>query len=846
MKKAEDWQRVKEVFAEVLERSPESRARLLANLAAENSKLRREVESLLCAHEKSGDFIERPPLKILDDFASAQTADFDVAERIGAYRLVREIGRGGMGVVFLAERDDEFQKRVALKLVKRGLDKENAAQRFRRERQILAGLEHPGIARLLDGGTTDAGLPYLVMEYVEGLPLLDFAETNNLSIAERLKLFRLICAAVDYAHQNLIVHRDLKPSNILVTAAGVAKLLDFGVSKLLQTDANENTQTETASALRIFTPEYASPEQITGGRVTTATDVYSLGVVLYELLTGTRPYRFAANDFYEIARVINQTQTEKPSAIVQSQLRKIEMATNKNNYQTEADQKRLHKQLKGDLDNIVLKAMHKESARRYNSVAALDEDIRRHQAGLPVQARVDGFGYRAGKFIKRHKAAVTALSVVLVLLVAGISATLWQAEIANQERDNAEIARERAERINEFLQKMLASADPNEQGRDTKVIDILHSAEQQARRELSDRPEVLASVLRTVGNTYKGLAQYEPAENSLRLALTLTEQLYHTDLIEIADCKFDLANVLQLQNKSVEAEFLLRQSIEIYRRSAPANNRELALALGRLGGALRARDNQAATAFLHEALALSEQTAGAESDETLGILHDLALVRSDELDTLGETAIYNRIIPILRRKPANRADLSTVLMNQATALTDQNRLDEADSFLAESLQMQTEVFGAENINVSASLTFLAKLRLKQKRYPEAQTAAEQALAMQKKLLPADDSMFVGTLSALGEALTNQDQAKQGELYLRQALKLVKSDDSSENWVIGLHESRLGECLLRQNRFAAAEPLLLNSHRKIAEKLGENHQHTVKARNRVTWFYAQTTQKKSRS
>ncbi len=842
MKKAEDWRRVKEVFAAVLERSPQSRARLLEKLAADDSELRREVESLLIAHEKSGNFIERPPLKITDGSIPVQTADFDQAERIGAYRLVREVGRGGMGVVYLAMRDGEFQKRVAIKLVKRGLDAKNAAQRFRRERQILAALEHPHIARLLDGGTTDSGLPFLVMEYVEGLPLLEFAEKNNVSIHELLKLFRLICEAVDYAHQNLIVHRDLKPSNILVTAAGVPKLLDFGVSKLLQTDATENAQTETHSALRVFTPEYASPEQINGGRVTTATDVYSLGVVLYELLTGTRPYRFAANDFHEIARVVNQAQTEKPSAIVQSPLSKIEFSTNKTSQQTQADKKRLCKQLKGDLDNIVLKAMHKEPARRYNSVAALDEDIRRHLAGLPVEARVDGLGYRAGKFIKRHKAAFAALCVILALLVAGISATMWQAGIANRARDNAEIARARAERINGFLQKMLASADPNEQGRDTKVIDVLNSAEQQARRELSDRPEVLASVLQTIGNTYKGLAQYKPAENSLRLALTLTEQLNQADLVEIANCQFDLANVLQLQNKSAEAESLLRQSIEVYRRSAPASNRELALALGRLGGALRGRDNQAATRFLHEALTLSEQTAGAESDETLAILHDLALVRSDELDAAGETEIYNRIIPILRQTPASRADLSTVLMNQSTALMDQNRLDEADSFLAESLQMQTEVFGAENINVSASLTFLAKLRLRQNRFSEAQTAAEQALAMQKKLLPINDSMFIGTLSALGEALINQDKAAEGELYLRQALELVKSDDSAEDWVIALHESRLGECLLTQKRFAAAEPLLLDSHRKIAEKLGENHQHTVKARDRVNRFYARTKQK----
>ena len=330
-----------------------------------------------------------------------------------------------MGAVYLAARaDDEYRKEVAIKLVRRGLDTEDILRRFRNERQILAQLDHPNIARLIDGGTTDDGLPYFVMEYVNGVPINAYCDANALSTTERLKLFRKVCEAITYAHQNLVIHRDLKPSNILVTHEGEPKLLDFGIAKLLST--GDELFTQTIPALRVMTPEYASPEQVKGDKIMTTSDVYSLGVLLYELLTGQRPYRLKTRTPEEIARAITEQEPERPSTAV---------AKGAGNSKTQIPNPKL---LRGDLDNIVLMAMRKEPARRYTSVGQFSEDIRRHLEQLPVRARKDTLRYRSEKFIRRHKVGVAAAALIALSLVGGIVATFWEARRATQQRDRAE------------------------------------------------------------------------------------------------------------------------------------------------------------------------------------------------------------------------------------------------------------------------------------------------------------------------------------------------------------------------------------------------------------------------
>ncbi len=440
------WQQVKQLFHQAAEHQPATRAIYLDEICAEDEELRRELESLLASHDEAPDFIEVPAFEAGAGGSRPDDRDgFAVGMRIGAYKITGKIGHGGMGTVYRAVRDDdEYQKHVAIKLIKRGMDTDFILRRFRHERQILSNLDHPNITRLIDGGTTPDGLPYFVMDYIEGEPLDKYCDARRLSTVERLKLFRTVCAAVHYAHQNLVVHRDLKPSNILVTAEGVPKLLDFGIAKILNTDSP--APDATATALRLMTPEYASPEQVRGEMVSTSSDVYSLGVVLYELLTGHRPYQLKSRLPSDLAQVICAQQPERPSAAVSRSEEAPETDENRASTLTPESVSgtrdgvpvKLRRSLRGDIDNIVLMAMRKEPQRRYASVAQFSEDIRRHLEGLPVKARKDTFSYRSSKFIKRNKVGVAAAALVLLTLIGGLIATAWQARVARAERARAE------------------------------------------------------------------------------------------------------------------------------------------------------------------------------------------------------------------------------------------------------------------------------------------------------------------------------------------------------------------------------------------------------------------------
>ncbi|MFN0109520.1 MAG: protein kinase domain-containing protein [Blastocatellia bacterium] len=412
-------------------------------------QLRAELESLIASLENNPEFIERPALAdvavtVPDDDLSLD-AEPMVGKMIGHYRIVREIGHGGMGSVYLAERaDDQYRSQVALKLVRRGLQSNFALRRFVYERQTLAALHHPNIAALLDGGTTEDGLPYLVMEYVEGETISRYCDSRQLPINERLKLFREVCAAVHYAHQSLVIHRDLKPANLMVTAGGQVKLLDFGIAKILNRDIAGTLQ-QTDTAVRLMTPEYASPEQVRGGKITTASDVYSLGVILYELLTGHRPYQIASWLPSDIERAICESEPVKPSTAV---LRREEIPAADGGIRVITPEQvgeargesspKLRRHLIGDLDTIVLMALRKEPERRYASVNGLSEDIRRYLESLPVAARPDTFGYRSSKFVRRHKAGVAAVVLVLLALLVGLFATLWQARRTRIQQVRAE------------------------------------------------------------------------------------------------------------------------------------------------------------------------------------------------------------------------------------------------------------------------------------------------------------------------------------------------------------------------------------------------------------------------
>ncbi len=433
MQKA-DWLKIKEIFSQTLGLPAADRE---AILAGQHDFVRSEVRELLASHEKAENFIAAP---VAVEFGFQ--GNTLVGARIGSYKLLEIIGTGGMGTVFRAEKAD-FGKNFAVKLIKRGMDTDAVISRFQLERQILGRLEHPNIARLLDGGTTADGLPYFVMEYVEGVSITHFCDRHQFDIKERLELFRQICSAVQYAHQNLIVHRDLKPSNILVTKDGMPKLLDFGIAKLLNPAGFEPTVTQA----RMLTPEYASPEQLNGLPITTTSDVFSLGVVLYELLSGQRPFQSNSRDYQEIVKQILTDEPARPSSVVSRSLQMAETVTSENEGQRTKDKGQTAnpkskiqnpKSLRGDLDNIVLKALRKEPERRYQSAQELSEDIRRHLAGLPVAATADRTFYRFSKFVTRHRQGVFAglLMTMIILSVSGFA--VWQGIVATRERQKAE------------------------------------------------------------------------------------------------------------------------------------------------------------------------------------------------------------------------------------------------------------------------------------------------------------------------------------------------------------------------------------------------------------------------
>ena len=433
----ERWQKIKEVLAGAWDTAPENRAAYLASSCVGDDSIRREVE-LLLEHERelSSQFLNETALAEATARVLPARGDLWIGRRFGSYKTIQQIGAGGMGEVYRAFRaDDQYRKEVALKVVRAGQDSDFIISRFKNERQILASLDHPNIARLLDGGTTEEGTPYLVMELIAGQPIGEYCDARKLSIPERLALFMQVCAAVQYAHQRLIIHRDIKPGNILVTGEGVPKLLDFGIAKILDVEDQPGHSESTLTMFRLLTPHYASPEQVRGEPITTASDVYSLGVVLYELLTAQSPYPKSTRGPQETARAVCEYEPLKPSVVVRpdkSQPVNPAKGRPSDNRMSMGAPEKVARQLRGDLDNIVLMALRKEPQRRYASVEQFAEDIRRHLASMPVRARKDTSRYRASKFITRHKGGVAASAAIVVILIAGLVITMQEARIAKR------------------------------------------------------------------------------------------------------------------------------------------------------------------------------------------------------------------------------------------------------------------------------------------------------------------------------------------------------------------------------------------------------------------------------
>jgi serine/threonine protein kinase len=536
------WLRIEYLFYAALELE-DGRTAFLDEACGGDAELRKEVESLLNSSGQTMGFLKQPVLQAAQQITEEESLS---GKRIGAYQLLRQIGEGGMGKVYLAARaDDLYRKEVAIKTVQGGLGQSRAMLlRFRSERQILANLDHPNIARLLDGGITEDGLPYLVMEYVNGVRVDDYCRINKLGTEQRLQLFSIVCEAVEYAHKNLVVHRDIKPANILVTSDGVPKLLDFGIAKLLDPESSDSAQTLTSE--RMMTPEYASPEQVRGEQVTTSTDVYALGVLLYELLAGKRPFKLDTTSPFEMVRIICEQAPEPPSVVSR---------TNPELAPPDAARK-----VGGDLDNIVLMAMRKEPSRRYVAVAALADDVKAYLTGYPVHARTDTWKYRSGKFVRRHRAAVAATAIVALALIGFSIGMGLLAKRATRERLTAQ-------RESQFLKGIFEAATPDQaRGRQITARELLEQGAKRVDRELAGDPGLQGTMLDNIGRAYMSLGLYDQAEALLERAYTLRKKSLGDENADVASTLAALANDIRLQGHFSKAEPLFRQSLAIRKK----------------------------------------------------------------------------------------------------------------------------------------------------------------------------------------------------------------------------------------------------------------------------------------
>jgi serine/threonine protein kinase/tetratricopeptide (TPR) repeat protein len=837
--RSEEWREVEELLDAALELGPAERREFVAHIGA--PALRREVESLLACETGADRFLDAPALAFSADFFGDGEAG-RAGQHIGPYRVVRVLGRGGMGTVYLAERaDGEFEQRVALKVVRRSFAGASLARRFRQERQILASLNHPNIARLLDGGISSDGEPYLAMEYVEGARIDEYAAARALSTVERLRLFRQVCAAVQYAHQNLVVHRDIKPSNILVTEDGVPKLLDFGIAKLLN-PADADAGAQTLTELGVMTPEYASPEQVRGESVTTATDVYSLGVVLYELLAGRRPYRVSSRQPEALARAVCEQEPERPSdsAIADGGWRMADWRERTKAFVSRRPQPSANPQsairhpqsLRGDLDNIVLMAMRKEPERRYASVAQFSEDIRRHLAGLPVVARGDTFRYRASKFVKRNKAGVAAAALVLLTLVGGLCAVAWQAREAReqaraaaQERDRARVEAAKAERINAFLQSIFASADPSwyssgyGQRGEVRVVDVLERAGRRVDAELGDAPEIRAELHHTIGTTYLALGRVETARAHFRASLDAYRGLYGERHPEVAEAIYYLA-AAEVRRDEAAAHALFRQSLEMFREVAPDNVNADYLRHDFSAFLLAVGETAAAEQMAREGLERARRRYGDEHilvSSFLGVLGRIYEYRGD-LDQA--ESFYRSALAIVTRLNVHGHELLEALGHIA--------FHRGDFRQAEAQYRAAAETARRSLNEDNPRLPLFRLRLAEAQYALGDYAAaekEAAAAVDfQRRLGQRHRISVGGLSLL--SLAHAHRPARAAVFLREALALSESlPESERHWDEGL----LGEALIAAGREGEARTLLLNSHAFFARTYGEQNPEAVRTR-----------------
>lgn len=725
-----------------------------------DGEVRAEVERLLAADASDASLLSRPAGQKLPSALSEvarSNAGAAPGHVVGPFRLVSLLGRGGMGEVWIAERvGADFEQRVALKLLHGGGEGEAAAARFRRERQILAKLAHPRIARLLDGGVTADGRPWLAMDLVRGLPLVDHCVARALDVDARLRLFVEVCDAVQFAHQNLVVHRDLKPSNILVDANGEPKLLDFGIAKLLEED-DESTAL-TAGDERPMTPDYASPEQVRGDVVTTASDVWTLGAILHELLTGARPHRAPRKE-----GATRDAVTTRPSATI------VAGADGKTTERRPAGLSpiALRRRLEGDLDAIVLKAMRPEPHERYGSVDALADDVRRHLVGAPVAARGGATSYLLRATLRRHRIAVGVALVVVAALAIGLVGTLWQARRAREEA-------KKAEKAQEFLIGMLHAFDPLEEGgKDLSQRDILMRGEARVAGDLGDQPEVQARLLRAFAETWYGLGEPKRAQSLAERALEIQRRVLGRRHAEVALTLVILGEVSKEAATPPESIYALyAEAASIARETeGPGGGSTLARALGGMAMTKRQMGDLAeAERLFREALEIDRRIFGDEDNRTLVDMSNSANLLSTEGKFAEAAALEERMV-VLFTKTRGEDFLNglRVRRNLGRDLVELGRFAEAEALLRGLVAKLTALFGERSVHLAPALRELARALDGLGRWPEAFATFDRAVDLSTEHEGPKSPFLTMDLWGKAEALRHAGKAADAEALVRRAL-----------------------------------------------------------------------------
>jgi serine/threonine-protein kinase len=822
----ERWARIDALFDVALDCSPYERRDFLDD-ACDDPEIRKVVLELLAATESEEAFLDVPVGQrsgaLWDDFADHLT-DRDARapaeeDRIGPYRLLEAVGHGGSSVVYRAERTDgAFDQTVAVKLLTARTDSRRVLERFEHEQQVLADLAHPHVARLYDGGATEAGRPYLVMEYVDGTPLDRYCDENRLSVEERLRLFATVAETVHHAHRNLVVHRDLKPSNILVPEVDgrpQPTLLDFGIAKILDETAPGLTRT----GERWMTPEYAAPEQVKGEAITTGTDVYQLGVVLYELITGHRPYRARGRSVYEIERAVCEEAPTPPSTVV-TQPRDDDTPPGALSHARATDPATLRRTLRGDLDAIVLKALRKEPAARYASAEALVDDVRRHLDGRPVRARRGSWGYYARKFVARHASAVAGAAAIL-LLVLGFG--LYHTQRLAAERNRAQREAQTSEAVTSFLVDLFRQSSPYVTPTDTTTLrDFLAGGAEEVER-LSGQPAIQARLFATLGEVHQNLGRYERSERLLERALSLERRVHGNRHPETAAALERLAWTLKDVGAYERADSLLARSLSILRASGGPDSLRALAYNGRGVIAFEQSRYDAAETWHRRALALRRQLYPDGAPPLAYSLYNLAVTRHEQDAHDEAERLYREALAVARTHlPPKHPETTRILGDLGRLLMETGRYDEAAPFLTDVLAVNRDVLGPDHPRIPIDLNNLASLYARDGDPAAAEPLFREALQRRRDQLGASHPYVATSLNNLAYTLKEQGDLEAAIPLYREAVAVAENALGPEHVHTSIFRYNLGTMLHQTGRSEEAERLYRAALAALQARLPADH------------------------